>query len=342
MCYQLSYTLLMISANKTPEVLSDLIDAFKNQTFRAGTINHLHNSVIAGQRLQGMEVTREVEKTAGEAARVYYECIAEYLPKSNLYYADPHMCEVIEMAAAVMDSTDVADTNSLVSDFGFCYFAGGIPLTKDIVVHGMSWIKLGADKCLVGVYNDSYENLDATSIRHREFVFENTGNHITGRWTFLTMGTYINGETLKHTDLTSEQLQEQHLPIMGADNLLPNQIFHALMLLLNQPPQIVTLTRVDVTHKKQIKRLKKSKLPSDVVVIDMRHRYESKSKVASSGEKTFEYSRRWLVRGHWRWQPMKDRETGLPVRKRIWIDPHVKGPEDKPFIATKRVHALLK
>lgn len=41
-----------------------------------------------------------------------------------------------------------------------------------------------------------------------------------------------------------------------------------------------------------------------------------------------EWSRRWMVRGHWRLQPHGPERS---LRKAIWIDPHVKGPEDKPL-----------
>jgi hypothetical protein len=40
------------------------------------------------------------------------------------------------------------------------------------------------------------------------------------------------------------------------------------------------------------------------------------------------WSHRWIVRGHWRLQACGPRQT---ERKRRWIDPYVKGPEDKPF-----------
>lgn len=41
-----------------------------------------------------------------------------------------------------------------------------------------------------------------------------------------------------------------------------------------------------------------------------------------------EWSRRWMVRGHWRLQPHGE---GRALRKAIWIDPYVKGPADKPL-----------
>lgn len=48
----------------------------------------------------------------------------------------------------------------------------------------------------------------------------------------------------------------------------------------------------------------------------------------SEGTGSVEWSRRWMVRGHWRLQPYGPQRT---LRKAIWIDPYVKGPEDKPL-----------
>lgn len=41
-----------------------------------------------------------------------------------------------------------------------------------------------------------------------------------------------------------------------------------------------------------------------------------------------EWSHRWAVRGHWRnqWYPKLQRHC------QIWIEPHIKGPEDKPYV----------
>lgn len=43
---------------------------------------------------------------------------------------------------------------------------------------------------------------------------------------------------------------------------------------------------------------------------------------------TVAWQRRWMVRGHWRLQP---HGPGRLQRKPLWIDPYVKGPEDKPL-----------
>lgn len=47
-----------------------------------------------------------------------------------------------------------------------------------------------------------------------------------------------------------------------------------------------------------------------------------------------EYTCRWMVRGHWRQQWYPSREVHRPV----WINPHIKGPEDQPLKTGETVH----
>jgi hypothetical protein len=50
------------------------------------------------------------------------------------------------------------------------------------------------------------------------------------------------------------------------------------------------------------------------------------------------YSVQFVVRGHWRnqWYPSKGEH------RQVWINPHVKGPEDAPFQPSKRVFELVR
>ena len=49
----------------------------------------------------------------------------------------------------------------------------------------------------------------------------------------------------------------------------------------------------------------------------------------SSGDhRTVDWHQRWIVSGHWRWQPYPKDGT----HRQIWISPYVKGPDDKPLV----------
>jgi hypothetical protein len=84
--------------------------------------------------------------------------------------------------------------------------------------------------------------------------------------------------------------------------------------------------------RKSIER-KTGRTISDVKVIYLRRRESpqaEKNEDATSTQR--EYSRRWVVEGHVRNQPVG---PGRSERKLIWISPYVKGPEDKPLVVPK-------
>jgi len=52
------------------------------------------------------------------------------------------------------------------------------------------------------------------------------------------------------------------------------------------------------------------------------------SQTLAQAQRTVAWSHRWMVRGHWRLQPYGAERK---LRRLKWIDPYVKGPEDKPL-----------
>jgi hypothetical protein len=56
----------------------------------------------------------------------------------------------------------------------------------------------------------------------------------------------------------------------------------------------------------------------------------------AGGDGTREWHHRWIVRGHWRnqWYPSHE------VHRPIWVNPHVKGPEDAPLLVGEKVYDL--
>lgn len=51
------------------------------------------------------------------------------------------------------------------------------------------------------------------------------------------------------------------------------------------------------------------------------------------------HSHRWVVRGHWRWQPCG---PGRKDRRLTWVRPHIKGPDDAPLIEIDQVAKLTR
>ena len=70
----------------------------------------------------------------------------------------------------------------------------------------------------------------------------------------------------------------------------------------------------------------------EIHVIQFREIARQEKTNKRQSEPTTEYHRQWLVRGHIRNQYYPS--TGM--HETIWIDPHIKGPEDMPFIESIR------
>jgi hypothetical protein len=91
------------------------------------------------------------------------------------------------------------------------------------------------------------------------------------------------------------------------------------------------------------RRVARSKRPDLAVrVIHLRRLYDPA--VALSDEERAErkrldrqYSHRWRVRDHWRWQAYG---PGMKLRKRIRVESYVKGPEGKPLVEKPRIYSV--
>ena len=98
---------------------------------------------------------------------------------------------------------------------------------------------------------------------------------------------------------------------------------------------VQSLQTVQVMKPAKAKRAKVSPT-RDVHVIDVRRRVSSATD-SRDGTRTVEHDHRWVVRGHWRNQPFG---KGRLQRRRIWIQAHVAGPEDKPIRRDPTVYKI--
>ena len=76
------------------------------------------------------------------------------------------------------------------------------------------------------------------------------------------------------------------------------------------------------------RRSERAEYPDKYVTVVTLRRPRSDS--AEPEHHAVDWKMRWIVSGHWRWQPYKDGS-----RRQIWIAPYVKGPEDKPLAVRK-------
>lgn len=116
-----------------------------------------------------------------------------------------------------------------------------------------------------------------------------------------------------------------------SDSVRTGRILLSLWMMLNQTIVDVSEPPIERPTKR---RAKKMGIPDRVSVIRLR-RHERPYQ--GEGESQVEWSHRWMVRGHWRMQACGE---GRKERTRIWVHPHIKGPDDKPLIVTDKLYRL--
>lgn len=109
--------------------------------------------------------------------------------------------------------------------------------------------------------------------------------------------------------------------------------FMAANLWLQQ--RIIQITQVEAPCKLR-RRAKRLNLPASISVISLRKREYVREGQSSHSDVDWQY--RWVVSGHWRNQFY----PSLQCHKPIWIDPFMKGPDDKPLKESSRLFAVIR
>ena len=352
----------MKNAANVPDLFADLISDLKKDPIFDATAWRIYVSLMRNNSyivpdLSGDgpgEVVYPQEKAikdrlgadAGDLTRVALEACTS--GEAEFIYCDKEMSQTIEKSASLFTSKDIGSKHLLPKDVGFCYFNGGVKTSGNMTIYGLLWLPVydsDTEEQTIHVFgfNDALTAPDGSydswvsSIEQRGF--ETVPEF---RWIYRSMTQYPHNRpiTLDKDDpvlkaFSAETSAGTVIPINNAS------ILHALSLMMKQEPDVITVTKRPLVNKGQIKRAKNRKLSTTVTVVDIFHKYVS-SGPTTPGDSNREYSRRWLVTGHWRWQNCKNPETGKTEKRRVWVHTYIKGPADKPFVATDRVIALLK
>lgn len=108
----------------------------------------------------------------------------------------------------------------------------------------------------------------------------------------------------------------------------------AFVLLLTQQITVADKTQVAVQDAIRGRKVNRNR-PSGVTVVDIRHPKRSGERGGTG--KRAPLAERQLVGSHWKWQPYGPK-SGL--RRRIFLGPYERGPEDAPLVVKPRVTRL--
>jgi ribosomal protein L18E len=151
---------------------------------------------------------------------------------------------------------------------------------------------------------------------------------------------YIYLERIPYGQYTKEQLDEimQRETVdslrdkeRSESEMQSDDAIYQMLTFLNMKVADVEERKVERSVRKQIKRSNPDRDYSPINVVKLRRvMYKGSAVPTNIGtESTFEYKGRFWVRGHWTQQPYG---KGRKLRRPQWIDPYIKGPDDKPMI----------
>lgn len=304
--------------------------------------------------------------------------LGQLLKVAETYRVTHDMSLLVQHAADQLDDLDRIDLSLAPSRCGFVAFDRPLPLIdqrgKTMLVHYLLWgpalMKVGDYRretaTLIFSFNDAWREPDevqkdweqgrrqafykADGMTDEEFS-EMMGrgqyeeySRIMGRWATVGSQPLFNEQRLgPQKAMPSAHAQAKLL----AEGITPhegtnmNRYVHALWLMMGQTVAKVEDEYPDRTSRRRAER---RKLPPKVTVIKLRR--ENSEYHRKEGESLVEWSHRWVVKGHWRWQvcgehhPLAQEIEPGKFRCRIWIAPFVKGPADKPFSQSEKIYSL--
>lgn len=117
------------------------------------------------------------------------------------------------------------------------------------------------------------------------------------------------------------------------------KVLAALWSLLHQ--RGIAATTTERPQRQAVRRTQRAGISpelADVQVVTLR-KLERTEHAPNDERAAVEWSHRWLVAGHWRWQPYGPERA---LRRLTYVRPHVKGPADKPLHLPERVNAWVR
>lgn len=141
------------------------------------------------------------------------------------------------------------------------------------------------------------------------------------------------------TDLLSD-LAYPMTETMHRSYIEDRKILVALWTLLHQEGIASTIVEhADRPTRRRAQRAGLDPNGESVRVVTLRRIHRTESAPAEGSDEHIEWSHRWLVSGHWRWQRVG---PGRAERRLTFVRPYVKGPDNLPLVVPETVKAWVR
>jgi hypothetical protein len=263
------------------------------------------------------------------------------LQTAEAYHVSEDMCRLVQHAGGGLEDLDRWDRTLAPTPTGIARFDRPLPI-RDVrglleQIHWAVWWPQadedGVPVTCVAYFND----LDDPDDVAQEFLAQAPQvRDSLGRWGFIRVDPYSDDMRLgppTNAVVDEEQLAkyiEAGVPNPQSDN--PVRFMHAFFLMLNQT---ITHTSAPDLPRHAMKRAARMSIKPRVTVVKLRRSEYPEREDGEHG--TVNWTCRWIVRGFWRWQTYG---PGRTLRKRIWINPYVKGPQGAPLKTHNIVYGL--
>ena len=259
------------------------------------SIAHRGSRVEAPGHALGVGGLGEMEEALRFDATAFTAGWTRLLDMAAPYWTSPDMTHLVDQAAEDIPEDMIVFGSDLPDMHGLAYLAAPLNLA-DVRVDAISWAQVGS-RCALIAYSARHGHDDEIGM---QIARTSTAGH-------LPLLIPVDFQMIQFGDPLPERMTARFMA--------------AWWHLIQQPLTALPRERASKGDTRRDKRLR---MGDRVTEVRLR---SPKAKYAPDHDPRWQYSHRFLVKGHWRNQPYKDGE----VRK-IYIAPFVKGPADKPLI----------
>jgi hypothetical protein len=287
------------------------------------------------------------------AAHIYRN-VRVALNAAHTFHVKAEMTDLVTWAAAGLDDDMGWRPEFLPTQVGFVYFDSPL-LVQDVrgrnnKIHAILWAPAQSSSG-PGTALYEFSDLDDPDDTAR-YSMDSLGltqdelAQVSGRLAFAHVDMIFPGDPMGPAMITPSDDAAARILADGDaihEFTNPTRLFTAYVRLLGQT--LVKSARVKV-DRAALRRAHRRGLPGMVTTVTLRNvEYVGEPR---DGESHVEWSHRWIVRGHWRRQPCgpahplaePDGDGGHVAI--IYINPYVKGPDDKPLVVTNKVYDLAR
>ncbi|MGM1063106.1 hypothetical protein [Saccharothrix sp. Mg75] len=280
-----------------------------------------------------------------QAAQLILHGERERLAHAALYWVSPEMTQVATAAADTLPEDLRIDQTHQPAEHGFIVFADPIGSylgdalgDRRVDITAASWGPLPGVPDATGVTFYSVRDRDyarhcLTRIlgrppKHAEL---DAALKASPEWMWDNEITLHHGTTIADLDL----IGQMSTLLLGQAVAPWMKVLYAAWLLMTQPG-ISQTEQITPNRRLQRREAREGVRGSEVRIVHVHRRHhDTPTNQQPSGGGERRYSVRWLVRGHWRNQAHGPDRS---LRRLVWINPQVRGPQDKPLRTGHTVH----